>query len=178
MESPKFEPTQAFAIESLQKMFKFNPPAPTATPKGFEKAIFYLNAGGKVSQAGQTDWSPAADDVKISSGVTYTVKTEGIWTDQTGVAWFGNKMSIDFKLADSVLADIYIHFHDWNNLNRRGTIDFEGRKYELGDHTKGGKWVKLMVMREDANDGKLELRTTVTKGPNLMITAIAIIPRD
>ena len=178
MESDQFNPSQPFAVKGLQEMFKFNPPAPTATPKGFEKAIFYVNAGGKVSQGGHTDWSPAADDVKVSSGVTYTVKSEGIWTDNQGVAWFGNKMSIDFKLPDSVLADIYIHFHDWNNNNRRGTITFEGRKYELGDHTKDGKWVKLMVMREDANDGKLELRTSVTSGPNLMITAIAIVPKD
>ena len=178
MGSASFNPTQTLSVKTLQEMFKFTPPAPTATPKGFEKAIFYVNAGGKVSQSGQSDWIPALDDVKIASGVSYTVKSEGIWADNQGVAWFGTEIAIDFKLPDSVLADIYIHFHDWNNNGRRGSIVFEGRKYELGDHSKDGKWVKLMVMREDANDGKLELRTTVSKGPNLMITAIAIVPKD
>jgi hypothetical protein len=124
MDSPKFNPSQEFSIDKLQQMFKFNPPAPTAAPKGFERAIFYVNAGGKVGQAGATDWIPTADNVKVADGVTYTVNAKGIWTDSKGVAWFGNKMSIDFKLTDSVLADIYIHFHDWNNLNRRGVITF------------------------------------------------------
>lgn len=69
-----------------------------------------------------------------------------------------------------MLGSFYVLFDDWNQQQREGLIEFEGRKIKLGAHnTEGGTWVKFHVMREDSNDGELTLNTAVTNGGNLMI---------
>lgn len=178
MTSKKFKPKQNIPLEDLKNLFKFIAKAPVATPKGFEKAIFYVKAGGKKNSNGNQPWSLKLDDVKVAKGVTYKVKANGVWKDASGTAWHGKNITIDFKVPDGILADIYIHVHDWNGQGRSGTIEFEGRKFKLDRHAGKGKWLKLMVMREDANDGKLKLKADCIQGGNLMITAIAIIPKD
>ena len=82
------------------------------------------------------------------------------------------------SIPDGMTGDLYIHIHDWNRLNRSGKIWFEGREFAIGKHDGEGRWLKLHVMREDANDGKLLIKTTCHSGPNLMITVVALIPSD
>ncbi len=74
-----------------------------------------------------------------------------------------------------MLGTLLVHFTDWNNLGRTGTVDFEGRKSELGTHSGNGAWIEFHVMREDSNDGKLLLKTTAKTGPNLMITKVVLL---
>lgn len=80
------------------------------------------------------------------------------------------------KVERPDLYDLCVHFHDWNNNGRTGEIVFEGRKSELGPHTGAGKWVKISVLREDVLDQKLVLEANCQCGPNLQITAIALLP--
>jgi beta-galactosidase len=71
---------------------------------------------------------------------------------------------------------LYVWFHDWNNDGRRGAIDFEGRKTVLGQHFEAnGRWVKLLVMREDTLDGKLVLMCSSVAGPNLYVRAVVFV---
>ncbi len=177
MTSDKFNPKQTLPTAELEKMFYVKPVAPVVVPKGFEKALFYVKAGARLRESGGKKWNKSYDSVPVAKGVSYKVKADGVYKDNVGTAWHGKNIEVDFKVPDGILADIYIHLHDWNNQGREGTIMFEGREYKLGKHAGKGKWVKLMVMREDANDGKLNLKTVCTKSNNLMITAIAIVPK-
>ena len=144
MESDKFNPHQELCLKELNKLFGFIPPAPVSIPNGFEKAIFYSEAGGKKITAGNEPWNLKLDDIKISQGITYHVKCDGVWKDDTGTAWHGKKIEIDFNVPTGMLADIYIYTHDWNNQGRRGTLTFEGREFIIGRHDKG-KWIKLSI---------------------------------
>jgi beta-galactosidase len=79
---------------------------------------------------------------------------------------------------EGILGALYVHFHDWNNNQRSGILEFEGRKTKLGKHDGNGQWVKFHVMREDSNDGRLILKTTASSGPNLMISQIVLVKTD
>lgn len=84
-------------------------------------------------------------------------------------------MTIALECPSGILGSFYVLFDDWNHQKREGYIEFEGRKVRLGPHDEeGGKWVKFYVMREDSNDGKLILKTTASKGGNLMIRQIVL----
>ena len=74
-----------------------------------------------------------------------------------------------------MIGSLYVYFHDWNSNGREADINFEGRDFTLGKHDGEGKWVKLHVMREDSNDGILKLKVKATKGPNIMISKMALL---
>jgi hypothetical protein len=177
MEGEKFNPQQELDQKELDALIYFIPSVPIATPKGFETALFYVEAGGKKRSAGNEPWKQKLDDIKVAQGITYSVKSDGVWRDKVGTAWHGVNMEIDFDVPTGMLADMYIYIHDWNSQGRRGSLVFEGRKFSIGRHDGKGKWIKLNIMREDVIDGKLKLKTKVTKGGNLMIRNIAIVPK-
>jgi len=177
MQSDAFSPSQRLGPDVLKRLFKYAPPVPVATPEGFEDAIFYVKAAAKKPGGGNAPWKQEFDDVLVARGVSYEVKADGIWRDNVGTSWHGKRMQIDMKVPDGITGDLYIHLHDWNRLNRHGKIWFEGREFAIGKHDGEGKWLKLHVMREEVNDGKLVIKTTCHNGPNLMITAIALIPK-
>ena len=85
-------------------------------------------------------------------------------------------MTIEVSCPNGILGSFYVLFNDWNNKGREGYLEFEGRKVQLGEHSgEEGKWAKFHVMREDSNDGKLVLKTKMTKGGNLMISQIILV---
>jgi beta-galactosidase len=111
-------------------------------------------------------------------GFGYRVQCNAVWKDGTGTAWWADtKMRIEVTIPKPEFYDLYVHFHDWNDNGRAGKITFEGRQYDLGPHRGAGKWVKLEVLREDCLDGKVVLEAEPTAGPNLQVTAIALMPR-
>ena len=178
--SAAFVPKTMITKDRFAKLF----PAPSEaviakTPPGFEKAVLYVKAGAHHPGSGNTPWKPAVDEVKAEPGFGYTVKCDAVWKDGAGVAWWGwPTLRVELKVERPDLYDLYVHFHDWNSNGRTGEILFEGRKFELGPHTGGGKWVKLDVLREDALDQKLILEARCQSGPNLQITALALVPRQ
>ena len=178
MQTDAFNPTEHLATEVLQKLLIATPSAQMAAPEGFENALFYVKAGGKKQTPGHEVWSPGLDDVLVAGPIRYTVKAEGVWKDDVGTCWHGKNIQIDMTVPDGITADLYVHIDDWTHAGRRGKIVFEGREFTVGKHDGKGKWLKFYVMREDAQDGKLVIDADCTEGPNLMISAIALIPRD
>ena len=74
------------------------------------------------------------------------------------------------------LGALYVRRHDWNKNGRTATLSLEGRKALLGRHTEGS-WVRIDVLREDANDGALTFTAECTSGPNIQITDFALAPQ-
>ncbi|RUA08276.1 MAG: glycoside hydrolase family 2, partial [Flavobacteriia bacterium] len=109
-------------------------------------------------------------------GTKYKIKSSEIWKDKHVTAWHGDKMSLEIDCPQGMLGTLYVQFNDWNQKGREGYLIFEGRKVKLGKHDGAkGKWVKFHVMREDSNDGKLILKTKMTRGGNLMISQIVLV---
>ena len=78
-------------------------------------------------------------------------------------------------MPNGILGNLYVKFEDWNNQQRTGVLSLEGRECLLDRPSKSGQWVKLFVMREDTNDGRIVLRARVKNGGNLMISRVALI---
>lgn len=177
MNSPDFNPGQQVEKNWLKTKFPSLPKAETVDlPDGFEGSVLYVQAGAyHQKENSSVPWKPELDKILLAEKTNYRIKSDGVWKDSYGTAWHGKEMEITINCEDGILGSLYIHFHDWNNNNRSGEIEFEGRKVKLDKHDDDGKWVKFHVMREDSNDGKLVVKTKALTGPNLMITKLVLI---
>ena len=177
MNSADFNPQQYADVEWLKQLLPSIPKAePADVPEEFEGAILYINAAKNlVEKSTSKPWNPRWDEVVISENVRYTVKSDGVWKDDSGTSWRGKQMQIQIHCPMGMIGSLYVHFQDWNNNKQTGKLNFEGRKVKLEKHNDGGQWVKFHVMREDSKDGKLILKTDALTGPNLMITKLVLI---
>jgi len=145
---------------------------------GFKNALLQVDAAGNIKDSEiNNPWKADADKIiTAKEGVKYKVIADGIWKDKNVTAWHGDKMTIEMECPQGMLGTFYVQFNDWNKKGREGFLEFEGRKVKLGRHEGlEGKWIKFHVMREDSNDGKLVLKTQMTKGGNLMISQIVLV---
>lgn len=176
MDSDDFAPDYEPNLDSLRNMFVFIEPLKSVAPKAFKNALLYVEAGQRSRAIDQNmDWTTLLDLSETNKGTTYSVIADGVWKDNIASAWQGKQIEVTLKVPQGIIGSCYVFFHDWNNLGRQADIEFEGRQYTLGKHDKEGQWVKLHVMREDSNDGILKLKVKTSKGPNTMITKLALI---
>lgn len=174
--SSRFQPSFQRDVLSLRKMFTYTEPLKSVVPAEFSKAVLYVEAGKMITKLSQdNEWSKSIDQSEHKRGVSYNVKADGVWKDEISSAWHGSEVKVDINVPGGMIGSLYVYFHDWNNNGRDGNIVFEGRKYTIGPHVDRGKWVKLHVMREDTNDGVIQLHVKSTKGPNIMISKIALV---
>ncbi len=176
----EFRPKTVIAAEKFKTYFPIRNDAPKSPAvKGFEKAVLYVKAGDHHPGSGNVPWEKSIDSVKADEGFDYTVKCNAVWKDRTASAWWGQpSLQLEIECLKPELYDLYVHFYDGNNKQRTGTITFEGREYDLEPHAGDGVWVHLEVLREDALDNQLLLRAEKRSGPNLMITAFALVPQN
>ena len=178
MDSTEFKPGQVVNEAYLKDLFPMIPDAQNiSASEGFQNVLLQVDAGTNLIDLNKSKkWGPMADKVtKTTKGVKYKVHAEGVWKDKNVTAWHGRNMTIEMECPQGILGTFYVQFNDWNKQNRKGVLEFEGRKVKLGNHQEQeGKWIKFHVMREDSNDGKLILKTKVTQGGNLMISQIVL----
>ncbi len=175
MNSADFNPVYEKDLTSLEKMFSRTEPVTSGIPKEFGNALLYVECGVNLSEKEQSKpWNLTFDRSEMRKNTNYAVHCDGVWKDGQGIAWHGKKITLDIDCPQGFIGSLYVFFHDWNNLGREGAIRFEGRDYALGRH-QDGLWVKLHVMREDSNDGKLQLEVKANKGPNLMISKVVLL---
>jgi hypothetical protein len=174
-----FAPKRVISQAYFKSLFPIVASAPVVkTPSGFDGAVLSVRSAARHPASGDALWQKDYDEIKVlADGYNYTVHCDGIWKDGTGTAWFGNRVKVEVKMPTAILGDLYVRFHDWNNNGRTANLTLEGRQSELGRHTQG-VWVKLDVLREDANDGVLTFEAECTSGPNIQITDFVLVPRQ
>lgn len=177
MNSSTFAPQQQVNYEWLEERLPYIPKATKAdVPNEFNNAILYIQAAGKLNKENESlPWNQSWDDIKVAAKTSYQLKADGVWKDDKGSAWHGQELNLTINCPDGILGTLYVHFHDWDRLNRTGLLEFEGRKVKLDKHKGDGQWVKFHVMREDSNDGQLILKSHALTGPNLMITKVVLV---
>lgn len=177
MAGDSFRPTTAVDEAQLRQILPVVKQANVVAPAGFDGAVLYVGCAGRHPGQGNAAWRKDYDLIKVQeAGYDYQVRCDGIWRDEVGSAWFGKRIRVDIRMPTASLADLYVRCHDWNNNGRSANLYVEGRKVALASHTEG-KWVKLDVLREDANDGTLTFEAECTSGPNIQITDLALVPR-
>ncbi|MBN2375047.1 MAG: hypothetical protein JXD22_01505 [Sedimentisphaerales bacterium] len=180
MQSKNFNPKFELDPDLLKKMLTVLQPAPVADTNGkFNDAMLNIKAAANVPELNQsTKWNKSLDlPIVVREGFNYRVQNGTAWRDDSGSAWPGNPLSISLNCPKGTQGTLYVHFHDWNNLNRRGRINFEGNQFILGDHTGTGRWIALDFIREDTLDNTLQLNVNADAGPNIMITQIVLVPK-
>jgi hypothetical protein len=76
-----------------------------------------------------------------------------------------------------VKGQLFLHFSDWNNNGRTGSVLIETRAQQLGPHAGDGKWLVLDILREDTLDDRIEILATPRTGPNLQLAQIIFKPQ-
>lgn len=176
MQGENFKPASEMKVEQLRRMFFYIPQAEQQVPAGFENSVLYISCGERTSVDGATDWEKPLDHIlKQGKGCDYRVTCDNVWKDEQGKAWTGSEITLEIKTPNGILGDLYVKFEDWNNQQRTGVLSLEGRECLLDRPSKNGQWVKLFVMREDTNDGKIVFKAKVKNGGNLMISRVALM---
>ncbi|WP_316788368.1 glycoside hydrolase family 2 TIM barrel-domain containing protein [Pedobacter frigoris] len=179
--SSDFNPKVEVDTALLRKTFPFIKQAESKipVPAEFENALLYIKAGSNVPKAGgQYNYRRNTDAAVLNRDTKYAAKgVEAVWRWDNNAAWFGKTMEIEINPPQGVIGELYIHFADWNNESRDAAIWLEGREFTTGKLDKSGKWVKLFVMREDTNDGKLILRVNSLAGSNAMIDELVLVEK-
>jgi hypothetical protein len=177
MKSTAFNPNLSVDRTLLGTLFPMIPKAiETTIDEDFKNVLLKVKLA-KLLEVNNTDeWSKELDEIVVQKeNVTYNLQSDGVWKDNEGSSWHEKKMTLTINCPSGILGSFYILLDDRSHFGREGFIEFEGRKVQLGYHdSKGRKWVKFHVMREDSNDGKLVLKTTPSKGGNLMIRQIVL----
>ena len=180
MQSSAFNPDQTMPMEKLSEMFASIVQVDEAkTTDNFSNSILNVKAAhGLKTMNKSLKWERKFDQIiNQEKGTDYKVVCDGIWKDENGTAWHGKALQLDIECKDGILGELFVHFRDWDDQDRKGILEFEGRKVKLGKHAGDGKWIKLHVMREDSNDGKLVLKANTKSGPNLMISQVILVER-
>lgn len=141
-------------------------------PDEFNNSILNIKAARNLKITKKsTKWEKTVDRIiRQENGADYNVLCNGVLKDESGSAWFGKEIHFSIECPNEMLGELLVNFHDWNNQDISGIIEFEGRKVKFGELTGDGKWIKLHVMREDSNDGMLILK----ENSNLMITQLVL----
>jgi beta-galactosidase len=179
--SSDFNPMSAVEMPLLQTTFPLVKEAESKVPvpEEFSTALLYVKAGVNVpKETGEYPWKKEMDASVLKRKMQYSFKNDenpAIWRWDDKSAWFAKDIEIIINTPQGVIGDLYVHFADWNNEGREAKIWLEGRESVSGLLDKNGKWVKLFVMREDTNDGKVILRTNSTAGSNVMIDQLIFV---
>lgn len=164
MESNAFEPKVSVDTTLLKSSFPLIKEAESKVPipAAFADALLYVKA--------------EPETVILKRNTKYELRgSEGVWRWDNKAAWYGKKLEIEINPPQGVIGELFIHFDDWNNEGRFAKIWIEGREFTTGKLDKQGKWIKLFIMREDTNDGKLSIRIESQAGSNAMISEVVFM---
>ena len=174
MNSGSFNPEKEFDTNYLKTLFPSFISAEVETPSGFENATLYVESARNQKKDGNDTWNTEIDKVIKKGKVEYSVKPDGCWKDEISTAWFGKSIQINIEVPSGADGKVFLFCHDWSNQNRNGSVDIENRKFTIGKHDGEGKWISLDFMREDTQDGEVQISIKASSGPNIMVSKMAI----
>lgn len=176
MQSAEFDPQYTFDNNELQQLFYSPTQVENQIPKGFENAALYICCAELTTTNGSVTWDKSLDNIRIQEkGCDYQTSCDSVWKDNHGAAWTAREITIEIKTPNGIIGDLYVKFEDPNNQARQGILTLEGRETILEKSSTDGQWVKLFVMREDTNDGRIIFKAKTTTANNLMISQVALI---
>ncbi len=173
--SDQFNPTLEVTEEFLKTLFRTIPKAEKISVSDeFKNAVLEIDAGSNVSKKNvAVAWNKNLDKANLKEGYNYSVSNAEVWKDNHVSAWAAANMTVELDCPDGILGTLFIQFNDWNKQGREGLLEIEGRPVKLNHHEgENRSWIKLHIMREDTQDGKIVIKSNTTKGGNLMISKI------
>ncbi|QIL40293.1 glycoside hydrolase family 2 [Pedobacter sp. HDW13] len=179
MQGNEFNPVMALPKEKLKEIVAKVPTAENQSPlpDQFNNAILYINAGKK-SNSTRSDWSNVLDEVVVNKGFTYEVAGAKVYKEKETGSWIAKRMNINIAPPNGIKGYVYLHFNNPAQSKTSGIVSLEGRELAIGKIPVSGKWVKIFMMREDTNDGKLNINITSDGAANIEIDKLVVVPED
>jgi hypothetical protein len=177
MGSKAFDPKVELGPSLLDKLFRTPKPLPiAAAPVPCSGALLHVKAAALLeTRNSNLPWKKERDAILAQAdGFDYEVTGDGTWVDDKGAAWHGARLGVTVTCPKGFTGELYVHFHDWNELGRRGRIGWGGNTYTIGNHEADGIWAVFSLTEEATSDGRVHLETERTAGPNLMITEVIV----
>lgn len=172
IESPAFAPEQIVSEEWLERILVDRQDFKEEDYS--EKALLYIKAGASHPDLGSTKWAPQLDKAVKQEGFDYRVVCDGIWQDDKGSYWYGQKMKVEIDVKRPQLMKLKMYFHDPDKKGRKGTIRCEDMpEVYLNEHTEETE-VSIPVTRENCLDEKITVYIDCASGPNLMIRKLVL----
>jgi hypothetical protein len=159
-------------------------------PPDTATAVLHVRAASNAKLMVAAPWEESADlVVRKAEGFGYTVKGNtwhevGHWDEggfvESGLSsWFDWHLVVTVTCPKEFEGTFYAHFHDWNDRGLDTTPFFDGRDLgPLGRYRGSGVWLKLPVGAAESADGQLVLDARATRGPNVMVTQVVLIPKN
>ncbi len=122
-------------------------------------------------------WKTSMDEViEKKEGFDYNVEGK-VWRQGNNSVWHDPHLIVKINCPKNFVGDFYVHFNDFSCEGRGAALFFCGTDLgPISRYDKEGVWLKLPVTAEMAKTGKLRLDARVTKGPNVVISQIVLIP--
>jgi beta-galactosidase len=177
MGSKAFDPKAELEPYLLDELFKTPEPLSIAAgPVDGSGALLHVKAAALLETRNSNQPLKKERDSILAQadGFDYMVSGDGTWIDDGGSAWHGARLDVTVTCPKGFTGKLYIHFHDWNELDRRGRIRFESNAYTIGNHEADGIWAVFEMTEATTSDGRVRLEAERTAGPNLMITEIIV----
>ena len=179
MKSEAFNPVDDLPVDKLKQIVENVPVAISEIllPGDFKEASLYVEAGANASEKSNA-WEAGFDKVTINKGFSYTVKGAEAYKKEGLHGWLGKTMTINISPPQGVKGYIYLHFINSKELVQKGTVNIEGREVNTGDIPFEGKWIKIVMMREDTNDGTLDIHIVSDSHNFLKIDKMVIVQEE
>jgi len=174
--SDAFNPQYELPTTRLKQILQEIPVAetPNILPNQFKNASLYVKAGKNATDA---NWHAKADEVLTANHYSYQTANVKIYNNQNITGWIGKTQNISIIPPQGVKGYVYLHFINPKNEKLNGIVTLEGRELNTGDINSDGKWIKVFMMREDTNKGKLNLQIKSEAG-SLIVSELVIVNED
>jgi len=179
IKSDKFNPENSLDEKTLNKILEPIPQAKNRSDKpNTANAVLYVAAAAHAPFAKPDPWKASIDEViEKKDGFDYNVEGK-VWHYGNVAAWHDQHLVVEIDCPKNFEGDFYAFFNDFDSQGRGAALFFCGTDLgPISRYDKGGVWLKLPVTADMAKAGKLRLDARVTKGPNVVISQIALIPK-
>ncbi|MCG8307080.1 MAG: hypothetical protein MI975_06770 [Cytophagales bacterium] len=173
MLSDDFMPDREISIRDLKNRFMLISRPTMGPEQASDKTLLHVKASKAAGiNDKQQSWARQKDKVQIKKhGTDYTVANSKIYVGEKRTGWQGENMTVTINCPNGILGSLYVRFDTDNETQ----VIFEGRKVKIGTQKQGErKWIKFHVMREDSNDGQLQLKSVSAPGTKLIISEIML----
>ena len=180
MKSDEFNPKNSLDEKTLNKILKPVPQAKNRSGKpDTANASLYVAAAAHAPFSKPDPWKTSLDEVIVKKdGFDYNVEGK-VWHQGNVAAWHNQHLVIEVDCPKDFEGDFYAFFNDFDGQGRGAALFFCGTDLgPISRYDKDGIWLKLPVTSEMAKTGKLRLDARVTKGPNVTVSQIALIPKN
>lgn len=179
MKTAAFAPKNDLPVALLKKKLASIPQAASSVPlpDQFKTATLFIKGGAKAAQSKY--WEAADDSVLVNKRYRYSITGTAYSVKQpSGTAWDGTHFSINLQPPAGVKGYIYLHLINDAKRKGEGTISIEGRELKTGDIPVSGKWIKILMMREDTNDGKVAIQLASDGAAPLLINQMVVMEEE